>query len=74
MKDYDVAIPITGTLWVTVEAESKSDAVDKALYSAELDLDNLEEWEAHRQISEGNILYAKHNRAYAQLAFGEEEG
>lgn len=72
-KQYDVSLPITGILLVTVEAESEDDAIRKAFESDQLIIDNIEEWDVHEKIVEGNILYASHNNAYAELAFGEEE-
>ena len=72
-KNYDVALPITGVIVVTVEADSEEDAIEKALGSDQLETENIESWEAHEIICQGNVLYAEQNEAEAQLAFGEEE-
>ena len=64
-SSYDVCLPITGIIWVTVEAESEEDAIDVAFCSDDLSLDNVEEWEAHRRICSGNVLHAQQNECYA---------
>lgn len=64
-QEYEVCVPITGIVWVTVEADSESDAINAAFESEELNLDNVEEWEAHKQICSGNVLHATCNEAYA---------
>lgn len=46
-KEYEVCMPITGIIWVTVEAESEEEAIEAAFESDQLTLDNVEEWEAH---------------------------
>ena len=73
MKNYDVSLPITGVILVTVEAESAEDAIERALQSDGLTDENIESWEAHSQVCEGNIMYGELDRAYAELAFGEDE-
>lgn len=67
-KEYEVCVPITGVIWVTVEAESEKEAIQAAFGSAELTLDNVEEWEAHKEICSGNVLHASQNTAYAVLS------
>lgn len=63
--EYDVCIPFTGIIWLTVEAESEKDAIEKAFESDDLKLTNAEEWEAHKEICTGNVLHASTNTAYA---------
>lgn len=65
MKEYDVCIPISGKIWVTVEAETQQEAIEKALSSEQICRDNLEEWEAHTKIVQGNIFYGMQNEAFA---------
>ena len=72
LKNWDVSLPMSGKLFVTVEAESEEDAIEKALNS-DLTTDMLEEWEAHEKICEGNVCHAVHWDAEAELAFGEDE-
>ncbi len=66
LRDFDVCIPITGTIWVTVEAENEEDAIEKAFMSDDLKLQNIEEWECHKEICSGNVLHASQNEAYAK--------
>ena len=72
-KNYDVTLPITGSIIVTVKADSEDDAIKKAFYSDGLVIDNIESWQAHEQIVQGNIFYGELNKAGAELAFGEDE-
>ncbi len=65
MKTYGVTLPITGTVYVEVEAESEDDAIEKALES-EVDSDDIESWETHRKIVQGNVFYGGQNEADAQ--------
>ena len=65
MATFNVCLPITGIIWVTVEAEDEEGAIEAALHSEALNNDNIEEWEAHRRICTGNILHAQMNEAYA---------
>jgi len=73
MKSYDVCLPLTGKIYVTVEAESERDAIKKAFCSEELLRDNIVEWEVCEMIVEGNVFHGLENRAHAELAFGEED-
>lgn len=66
MKTYNVCVPITGTIWVTVEAEDEKSAIEAAMDSEDLTLANIEQWSAHKQICQGNVLYAEQNEAYAE--------
>jgi len=60
-EEYWVMVPITGVIAVQVEAESEADAMDKAMNSKDLTLDNIEGWEAHRAIISGNVFYGLQN-------------
>lgn len=55
---YSVAVPITGYIVVEVNAETEEEAFDLAFESEFLTLDNIEEWEAHTEVTRGNISYA----------------
>lgn len=66
--EYNVCIPITGVVWVTVEADSEDEAIELAMDSPDLTVDNIEEWETHKRICDGNVLYAQVNEAYAEEA------
>ena len=63
MKRYTVQIPIVAICYVEVEAENKEEAFKKAFESDDLDIDNVDEWEAYETIVEGNLLHTPYNRA-----------
>lgn len=63
MKRYTVQVPIVAVCYVDVEAESENEAIDNALNSEDLSLENVEEWDAYRIIVEGNCLHTSYNRA-----------
>lgn len=65
MPKYSVTVPFTGYAVVDVEAPTEAEAIDKAL--GEVSLDDIEEWETHEQITEGNVCHAARNRAEAEL-------
>ena len=56
MKTFSVTLPISGTAYVEVEAENEDDAIDAALNA--VTNDDIETWEAHRSIVEGNVVHA----------------
>ena len=61
MKRYTVAVPITGVIYVEVNAESEKEALTAALDSDGLTRDNIEEWEAHDYVTRGNVCSAVQN-------------
>lgn len=63
MPIYTVAVPITGIAYVEVKADSEDDAINEALNSEDLTIDKIEEWDAHRAVCKGNVLYAMQNEA-----------
>lgn len=69
---FDVAVPITGVIYVTVEAENEEEAIEKALESEELTLENIETWEAHRHIVQGNVFYGEQNEIEVVDEYDEE--
>jgi hypothetical protein len=56
LHEFQVTLPVAGTAFITVLAESEEDAIEQALDT--VTLDHLEEWEALRQIVRGNVCYA----------------
>lgn len=54
-KEFVVTLPITGIVEVTVEAENEEEALNLALEQATLK--DIVEWEAHKQICEGNVFH-----------------
>lgn len=72
MKTYGVTLPVTGILYVEVEAENENDAIDKAM-EADVTIDDIQEWESHRQIVQGNVFHGHTNNADAEYLGGDEE-
>ena len=78
MKRYDVTVPFTGMLVVTVEAEGEKEAIDAAL-----DVDSMKiegkngaeilEVEVTRAVTKGNVFRGVLNEASAVLSLGEDE-
>lgn len=61
-KEYWVEIPITGYVIVEVEAESEQEAIEKAFADPDITTDDIEEWNTHEHITQGNVCYAlKHS-------------
>lgn len=71
MKEYSVAIPILGTAFVMVEANSPEEAIEQALGIA--GPDNVDEWLAHEKLVEGNIFYGQINKARIDDVYDPEE-
>lgn len=55
MAEYTVTIPIAGHLIISVEAESASAAVEKAMDEATIE--HLDSWEQLEQFHQGNVCY-----------------
>lgn len=53
---YTVKVPIVAVCYVSVEADNEEEAIDKAMNSDDLILDNVEEWEALEHIVTGNVI------------------
>ena len=67
MPRYNVCLPLTGIIYVDdVEADSETDAVEKAMESQEIKTSNIEEWEVTDKIVSGNVFYGRQNEAYAE--------
>jgi len=66
---WNVTVPITGVIYVTVEAMSKEDAIDRAL-DGELHTDDIAEWKAHRKVVEGHVFRGMCREADATLEKG----
>jgi len=72
MKNWDVTLPIAGHAYVTVEADSEEEAIEKAFDVVELK--HIENWEALTAFNHGNVCHCPSPwEAGAQLAFGEDE-
>lgn len=60
MKTYGLYVPITGYVAVEVEAGTEEEAIQKALES-DVSLEDVEEWEMHRTVVEGNFFHGLRN-------------
>ena len=59
-KRYGVYVPIAGVAYIEVDAVDAEAAEELALSSVEQK--HLQEWEAHRQLVQGNVIHFQHNR------------
>lgn len=55
MSKYIVTIPITAWSETVVEANSKKEAIEKAI--DETKLEDVLEWDCHKHIVEGNVFH-----------------
>lgn len=65
MKRYHVSLPVTGVIDIEVTAENEQEAIEKALESDDLKIENITEWEAHKRVVQGNVFYGAMSRARA---------
>lgn len=65
-KTYSVCLPISGYVAVQVEAEDEESAIEAAMKEDVGALD-IEEWQTHKKIVEGNFFYGSLARATAEL-------
>jgi hypothetical protein len=72
MKEYSVKLPVAGYAVVMVEADNEKEALEKALES-EVKLDDIEEWDVHEHIIEGNIFYGNCNDPEIDLEYDDSE-
>ena len=59
MKEYCVQVPICGYAVVMIEAENEKEAIEKAIENVELS--DIESWEALPHVVEGNCFYGPLN-------------
>ncbi|MFQ4144187.1 hypothetical protein [Chlorogloeopsis sp. ULAP02] len=64
MKNYLVRIPMTGVIEAIVTASSEEQAIIQAL--EEVDINNIYEWKAHKQIVEENTFHGVQNEAQVE--------
>ncbi|MFK5891899.1 MAG: hypothetical protein QM504_01610 [Pseudomonadota bacterium] len=55
-KLYSVSMPITGFIYVEVEAASEVEAKQK-FYDGNHSLEDVEEWSTHESIADGNVIH-----------------
>jgi hypothetical protein len=68
MTTYTVVFPITGTASCTVVAESEEEAIEMAWQQPH----ELENWESHECIVQGNVFYGDTNEIEVQAHEDEE--
>lgn len=70
MKIYELRVPFAGEMYVSVEAETEKEAINKAFDAGMLlqvdDIEGIEdaevsEWQLLKKIAEGNVLFAPLN-------------
>ena len=66
MKEFCVQVPICGYAVVVVEAENEKEAISKAL--KDVQLSDIESWEALEQIVDGNCFYGAMNAVEVEEA------
>ena len=72
MKTWEVTVPIAGHAYITVEAESEEEAIEKAI--DEVTLDEIDHWEALERFNQGNICFCPQPwEAEAEPEFDDEE-
>lgn len=71
MKNYQVTVPITGIAFISVQAESEQEAIQKAMDN--VTINEVESWEAHEHIVKGNVFYGVQNEVECELALGESD-
>lgn len=64
MKTWEVTLPIVGTAFATVTAETESEAIEAAMDVVRQE--NIEEWQAVHYVVRGNVCYAPTREAFAE--------
>lgn len=65
-KKYGVTLPVTGLIYVEVEADDEKSAIEAALGADGLTNSMIEEWEAHREVNRGNVWHGPIGEASAE--------
>lgn len=71
-KTWSVELPISGKLILEVEANTKAEAIDKAL-EGDYSENDIEEWSAEKYLVRGNVFYGVLSEANAELIDDGEE-
>lgn len=64
-KMWGVRVPITGYVYVSVEARDAREAIEAALCK-DVTVAHIEEWEMHRDVVTGNVFHGVIARADAE--------
>lgn len=59
MKKYGVSVPISGYVYIEVEAENEEEALDK-VFAQGFEDDDIQELEMYEKLIEGNICHTHH--------------
>lgn len=62
-KRYTVALPVTGIVYVTVEADDGDEAIETAICEGDWDVGDIDQLEACRSIVTGNVFHGVMNDA-----------
>lgn len=83
MKKFDVTVPFAGALTICVKAESKKEAINRAMCapirfqeslvdpSDIIEWAEIDEWDLYRKLTEGNILYPSCNEVEITATYDE---
>ena len=55
MSEFEVTLPVAGSVVLFVKADSEKDAIEKAL-EMQWEPEDLQELESHEHICEGNVM------------------
>ena len=61
MKTYGITMPVTGFIYREVKAESPNQALELFYSGVDLTKNDIEEWDIHEKIVEGNIFHGTIN-------------
>lgn len=71
-KTYEVNIPFTGSIWTSIEANSEEEVIRLAIETCDLNLNltselgfEVDQWELHDNVTQGNVFYGVLNEASA---------
>ena len=70
-KKWGVTLPIAGSIYVEVEADTEDDAIEAAL-SCDVSSSDINDWDMMKAITRGNVCYARVHKAYAQIIEDED--
>lgn len=72
MKTWMVEIPITGIVCIEVKADTRKEAIEKG-FDSEFETKDIEEWETHHHITQGNVFYGLQNDVDAYEVEGDDD-
>ncbi len=72
MPKYGVTLPVNGSVYVEVDANSEDEAIEKALQS-DVTNDDIQEWSTYDELVHGNVFCGSDSHASAELIEEDEE-